>query len=331
MSHESIFSLLILLTILLLMNFDSASSSCRKKCGTVEIPFPFGIGKGCYFNEWYAIKCVNNKTTFLSVARKEVVYISLPVEYRIQGFDSYGSVYIKNPITSKGCSSNDEEGVSLLDLTDSPFYVSYKNTLIAVGCNMRASLETAETTSMVGCTSTCGTTTQQLSPTPIQNYLAYASCKVKKWKTGVQSSRCDAGSTENQTFCNGIGCCQASMPDELQQLVGVTIDDNTTTSGGCKVALLTDDPFIFEDISDPRHLHVKGYSTVELGWFIHTTNYSFIGSLGCVITDKFNSTQPSYRRNCTCSYLADINYYASCACNKGYRGNPYVPGGCKGQ
>ncbi|KAJ4898627.1 Wall-associated receptor kinase-like 10 [Raphanus sativus] len=80
----------------------------------------------------------------------------------------------------------------------------------------------------------------------------------------MQSTHCAAGNTGNQTVCNGTGCCQASIPEKLQQLVSVTIDDNTTT--GCKVALLTDDPFVFEDISDPEQLHAKGYATVELGW-----------------------------------------------------------------
>lgn len=328
MSRECSFSLLIL-ALVFLLNIDSASSSCQNKCGTVEIPFPFGIGKGCYLNKWYAVTCVNNSSTFLSVAKREVLHISLPGEYRTQGFDSYGSVYIKNPTTSKGCSSNDqkEEEASPLDLTGSPFYVSHKNTLIAVGCNMRASLKTSEP-GMVGCTSTCGTThDSSSSSTPIQNILAYVSCKDKKWK--MQSTHCAAGNTGNQTVCNGTGCCQASVPEKLQQLVGVTIDDNTRT--GCKVALLTDDPFIFEDISDPEQLHAKGYATVELGWFIHTTGKSFIESLGCVITDTLNDTQPSYTRNCRCGFLAGSVDYASCACDKGYRGNPYVPYGCKGQ
>ncbi|KAL0855869.1 hypothetical protein Bca101_061022 [Brassica carinata] len=324
MIRESSFSLLILTVLIFLLSFDSASSYCQEKCGTVEIPFPFGIGKGCYLNKWYAVTCVNNRSTFLSVAKKEVLHISLPGEYRIQGFDSYGSVYIKNPITSKGCSSNNEKEEAPLDLRRSPFYVSHKNTLIAVGCNMRASLKTSEP-GMVGCTSTCGTANDDPSSTPIQNILAYVSCKDKKWKT--QSTHCAAGSTGNQTVCNGTGCCQASIPEKLQQLAGVTIDDNTTT--GCKVALLTDDPFIFEDISDPKQLHAKGYATVELGWFIHTTGKSFIESLGCVITDELNDTQPSHRRDCRCSFLAGSEDYSSCACNKGYRGNPYVPYGCK--
>lgn len=135
MNSYTSFSLLILFSFLLFFTPDFAvlTVSCPTHCGGIEIVYPFGVGKGCYLEKWYEVTC-NTSTSgklapFLSVINKEVVNFSLPTQFEHyhEPFP-HGTVSIKNPITSMGCSSDEEELGSLLNLTDTPFYVSRRNT-----------------------------------------------------------------------------------------------------------------------------------------------------------------------------------------------------------
>ncbi|CAL9222252.1 unnamed protein product [Arabidopsis halleri] len=285
MSSNTSCSLLILLFLLLLLILDFAnltvSSSCPRKCGGINIPYPFGIGMGCYLEHSYEIECVNYSSSipwklvpFLSAIRKEVVNIYLPTSYMGVYSMDIGFVRIKNKITSKGCSSDGEEHVSLLNLTGTPFYVSHQNRLIASGCNNMASLTNVEPI-MVGCKSSCSATNRTAS----KDYLAEIYCDDYSQILVNASTSCNEKNF-NQTSCNGFQCCETNMPAQIQQIVGVRID-STTTTGGCKVAFLTDEEHSFLNGSDPKRLHAKGASTVALSWFIHTTNRSYVDSLGC--------------------------------------------------
>lgn len=71
----------------------------------------------------------------------------------------------------------------------------------------------------------------------------------------------------------------------------------------------------------------KPYALLELEWSFRTTNLSFITSLGC--TNRLEYTD---NLSCTCENTTGSGIiYASCACTKGYIGNPYLLGGCKGK
>nr|UYB79100.1 wall-associated kinase-like protein [Brassica napus] len=318
----------------------SASKSCSSHCGGIHIPYPFGIGEGCYLNKWYEIKCDHNTSLsvsgkpvpVLSLIGKEVVKISLPDTLDTSGSDRapYGSVRIKYPITSKGCSSNEQESTSHLNLTGSPLYVAVSNTLIAIGCDNRASLTNVEPV-LVGCFSSC------LEPNPtasVRDYLATVNCNSK---SGSDYGYCSERSYRNGTSCNGNRCCEASIPSSIQQAVGVIIDANSTTTRGCKVAFLTDEAYSLLNETDPNLVLAKRYSTVELGWFIHTTNLSsFVDYLRCMPMREYlnlRSSEHSYRLtygiSCVCDYNSYFPNYASCRCNSGYSGNPYIPDGCK--
>lgn len=335
MSSNTSCSLLSLLFLLLLLILDSAdltvSSYCLRNCGGIKIPYPFGIGMGCYLEHSYEIECVNSSSIpgklvpFLSAIGKEVVNISSPQVLASIDLED-GSVRIKNKITSKGCSSDGEEHVSLLNLTGTPFYVSRNNILIASGCNNMASLTNVEPI-MVGCKSSCSATNRTAS----KDYLAELSCDKFCSRTNE--------TIFNQKGCNGFQCCEANMPTQIQQIVGVRID-STTTTGGCKVAFLTDEEYSFLNGSDPKRLHAKGTSTVNLGWFIHTSNRSYVDSLGCqsyetmsrLKREGYNAYESIYGISCYCDYNAYLSY-ARCSCNDGYQGNPYLQGGggCKGE
>jgi serine/threonine protein kinase len=292
------------------------------------------MGKGCYLEKWYEITC-NTSTSgklvpYLSVINKEVVGISLPTEGRGSRYNNpYQSVNIKNPIASKECSSNGEELGSLLNLTGTPFYVSQHNELVAVGCNNTASLTNVKP-SIVQCTSSCSTKPH----THIKDYLAVLNCQnYNGYEKNCNEDSSMDESIMDETSCNGIGCCNAYMRGgSIQQIVGVTIENTITR--GCKVAFLTNKAEYLSNKSDPQKLHARGYSTVELGWFIHTTNHSFIKSLGCYSVKEYNNeryTSTQRRINITSCICDDNAYlsYARCSCTRGFQGNPYRLGGCK--
>jgi len=107
--------------------------------------------------------------------------------------------------------------------------------------------------------------------------------------------------------------------------VGVKIEDSNTsytTTKGCKVAFLTDEPYDMLGRYSPQQIHALRYSHVELGWFIHTTDLSFIDSLGCQNLTEYNKKEfidPTTR--CICDYNVNLRY-ASCACNSWLQRQP---------
>jgi hypothetical protein len=208
-------------------------------------------------------------------------------------------------------------------MTGYPFYLGDNNMLIAVGCNNTASLTNVEP-SIVGCEPTCSTN----QDIPINDYLGVLYCNARYG----DSEYCKNISIMNDTSCNGIGCCKASLPARYQQIIGVEIDDSNTESKGCKVAFITDEEYFLSNGSDPERLHANGYDTVDLRWFIHTANHSFIGSLGCKSIDEYTILRRDNREygiGCLCDYNSTTTGYATCSCASGFEGNPYIPGECK--
>ncbi|XP_010519689.1 PREDICTED: wall-associated receptor kinase-like 22 [Tarenaya hassleriana] len=272
------------------------SSSCRSRCGDIRIPYPFGIGKGCYLSKWYEIVCNNGTSPFLPAIDKEVVNIFLRDDDSADNVQLYyRTVRIRSPVTSSGCADGRGDSGSLLNLRGSPFFLGEGNSLVSVGCNTKA-LMTNVNPNIIGC-----------------------------------ESSCDEGSgleQEDQSFCNGYKCCQAATPSSrFLQVIGVRterVDGTNDTRGGCRVAFLTDQTYFSSNISEPLAFLANGSTTtLQLQWFMSPTDLQLAASSDC--GDLSNA-----RSNCECGYhnVSGISY-GSCRCRYGYRGNPYLPGGCK--
>ncbi|XP_031285926.1 wall-associated receptor kinase-like 9 [Pistacia vera] len=126
--------LLLLQIIVLLLwtiKFKASEASCQTSCGNVQIRYPFGIGKGCFFNEWFEITC-NKSSTASAQPFLTKMKLKLAEDAAAMGF----GIGVEMPAISS------ESTFKGINLTGSPFFFTNKHSsFIATGCKKYAKID----------------------------------------------------------------------------------------------------------------------------------------------------------------------------------------------
>ncbi|KAG7982759.1 hypothetical protein I3843_04G070100 [Carya illinoinensis] len=269
------------------------SSSCPEHCGNnVSIPYPFGIGYGCYFGDWFEIVC-RSSNDFYDLGFPKPFLKSFDLEV-LEVNITAGTVSVKYPIFSS-C-TNGTNSPKNQKLEKSSFVFSnYYNSFVAMGCNNYASM---------------------WSVFP-DDSVSYGGCK----------SHCDRAPFTNGSHCNATNCCQATIPSDLQAF-STTIEPKPSSSpyngsSECKYAFLVDQNWFETNFTEPNpNMSVP----VVLEWGLDNTSFYSLPTMKNMTAREYkNSTY-----NCGWWQILRINSIVRfCYCRRGYEGNPYLPGGCE--
>uniref|UniRef100_A0A803LHS9 Wall-associated receptor kinase galacturonan-binding domain-containing protein n=1 Tax=Chenopodium quinoa TaxID=63459 RepID=A0A803LHS9_CHEQI len=197
-------------------------TDCLHRCGSINIPYPFGIGppdgKGCYSNPKFAVSCNSSTPSPIPVLSKFNLEI---LEIQRSGRKgSWGSLIVKIPTLSTCSRNNNSTEAKWMsnNLTDSPFRFAGDavdgNVFASVGCDGHAVFYNETGGMIAGCTSVC-------SP---------------------DNSPSAGAVTVSRSKCYGYRCCQVQLTSvhkhfmELKQY-GISVG-TTNTSGFCRTAFL---------------------------------------------------------------------------------------------
>ncbi|KAL3746920.1 hypothetical protein ACJRO7_015801 [Eucalyptus globulus] len=270
------------------------SRDCAETCGSVTIPFPFGIGDGCFLDDWYQIACQQNNTVpVLKKIGLRVLNISL---HSYEDVDGMINVSLPGIYSNASC-GGDGRG-AMVSLKGSPFVFSQTgNIFTVVGCNTLATVNSTESV-VFGCRSKCAGT----------NF------------TRTKYSACSGRD----------GCCQSSLPFNLQGF-GVDFKEEGGHEG-CKYAFLRSDSGVYDPtLSDPFPVVLEWGMANNTNYALDLIEKADNDeSYSCSIFESLSSEGEGsiygYR-----SYSVDSGeiQYVQCYCTIGYRGNAYLIGGCK--
>ncbi|XP_074586563.1 wall-associated receptor kinase 3-like [Curcuma longa] len=276
------------LLLLLLLAISRAESTCTRRCGDVDIPFPFGIEPDCFLPGFH-VACNSSK-----LYNGDIQILSIdPEESRATIIQKNALVYPEN---------NNDTGVHIsteMDLTDSPFRFSRRgNIFAAVGCNVVAFFNTS--------------TPDAFSDIRYGRSCA-ALCNDVNYNDVINGS------------CSGAdGCCQfGDIPFGMQQFTSYIILDFARFSGSPSQNSSCIFSFLVDRSSFNPSSDLRGYCDLY-----ELYQGQFPVSVDWAITDATTYAHRRRNSYCYRSLWSPSSIRYSCRCNSGYEGNPYVEDGC---
>jgi hypothetical protein len=286
-----------------------ALPGCKNKCGDVDIPYPFGTTPGCY-RPGFMVIC--NETYHPPKLSLDNGASPAPgpevVEISLMNSTVRVGSWVSHFV------AGNTSHVQLAMSRGSPFVLSAKaNSLVIVGCGFRVLLDIADGWTYGSCASFC----------PVNN------------STGEPFLP--------EVVCNGIGCCQPSIPVGL-----LSCHIELSSLDGAGRCLIAPSPA-------PEPAFNASVHMVEQEWwndgsnvyglqqyFIDLPSYPdmspfFVPAIAAWALGRFPCEEAAQRPDFGCRSKNSMCLNSTngadgyvCQCSDGYHGNPYMTNGCQG-
>ncbi|CAN6239107.1 unnamed protein product [Urochloa humidicola] len=289
-----------------------ARPGCRDRCGNISIPYPFGIGAGCYRDDGvgvFQLHCDdaagagNNRLTVDGFSSNQLAGLSLDAGEARAYLNATRVCYN----STGGFDGSRNTNPSYMSLGDgSSFLFSpAKNRLVALGCPSLGYFADDNGYFVSGCTSVC-----------------------RPSQYTIQGAQGQGGSS-----CTGVGCCQSEIPR------GVSFYEPNTLNLQAQSQQGQLDPTFSTNVTACHYVFLveaAWFSYSDRAFFNRTDDFAVPVVLDWAVRNVANCS--AARRNATdyACRSANSGCFDStngagyrCGCDEGYEGNPYLDGGCR--
>ncbi|KAJ4979026.1 hypothetical protein NE237_009806 [Protea cynaroides] len=273
-----------------------AQPGCNDTCGNISVPYPFGMGNtNCYRDSGFQVIC---NDTFYDPPKLFNMANQEILDISLQGQQRILNYVSRDCYNSQG-DSTCENRREYDYLYNNTFTISdTENKFTVLGCDTEAYFSTNGTVSKSGCIMSC--LNEQIS---------------------INGS------------CDGIGCCQTSIPKGFGYIsIAVSSNNNHTLVhdfNPCGYAFIVD-------------YNWYNFSTSDILNFTHNIDETGYPRVPVVVDwaiawEKSNSSCKEAMKNQT-SYACGSNSVCNdsknglgyiCSCSQGYHGNPNLQDGCQ--
>nr|QUF58260.1 cell wall-associated protein kinase 3 [Craterostigma plantagineum] len=274
------------------ISIPMAKPNCSETCGNITVPYPFGMSSECSIGLHFLVECRNSTnppTLFLP-----------SIDLQVTDIRVNGTIVVKYPVTPINCTAVKKKESLGGTLSGSSFTISADgNTFTVFGCRNSIFLQ-INGTGYSGCFPACGVAYMQdscqidIPPRPLELIYTYQS------------------TTDTQPG-NATQYCGYAFPVERESL-SKTYD-------------------LYRDLSDDDYLNPFDeqltHAPLVLDWELTDADTNEYARCNGYDVRDYRELPPNTL--CSSRYsVSDLSLYATrqCSCCYGFRGNPYLDGGC---